>query len=245
MYIIPAVDIKNGACVRLKQGIKERATVYSDTPYEVALKWELNGAQTIHVVDLDGAFAGEPKNEAAIRDVVRFTNCTIQVGGGIRTIETVERYLSFGVSRVVLGTSAVENASLVAEASKKFPGRIVVGIDAKNGKVATKGWVNPTDITPYALAKKLEGYGTSAIIYTDISRDGMMAGCNVEAVASLAESIQKPVIASGGVSSLEDIKKLMAVENKGVTGIIIGKALYTGTINLYDAISLAKGTFKC
>jgi phosphoribosylformimino-5-aminoimidazole carboxamide ribotide isomerase len=240
MIVIPAIDLKEGNCVRLEQGEMNRDTIFSDNPAEQALKWQEAGAELLHLVDLDGAFAGIPKNKAAIEAIIKAIRIPAQLGGGIRDIATIEAYLSLGLSRVIIGTAAQRNPELVIEACQKFPGRIVVGIDAKNGMVAVQGWAELTDITAVDLARKFEDCGVSAIIYTDISRDGMMAGPNIEATKSLAEAIAIPVIASGGISSLKDIENLMAIEACGVTGAITGKAIYTGAINLREAIDLTK-----
>ena len=242
MIVIPAIDLKEGKCVRLEQGLMDRDTVFNDNPGAQARVWQDQGAELLHIVDLDGAFAGEPKNRAAIEAIVKALSIPTQLGGGIRDIPTIEAYLDLGIDRVIIGTAAQRNPELVEEACKRFPGRIVVGIDAKNGMVAVQGWAEVTDITAVDLAKKFEGFGVSAIIYTDISRDGMMQGPNIEATRALAESISIPVIASGGVSSLQDIRNLMAVEKSGVTGVITGKAIYTGAIRLAEAVALTKGT---
>jgi phosphoribosylformimino-5-aminoimidazole carboxamide ribotide isomerase len=241
MIVIPAIDLKEGKCVRLEQGLMDKDTVFNDDPGAQARVWQDQGAQLLHIVDLDGAFAGEPKNRSAIESIVRALSIPTQLGGGIRDIRTIEAYLDMGIDRVIIGTAAQRNPELVQEACVRFPGRIVVGIDAKNGMVAVQGWAEVTGITATELAKKFEGYGVAAIIYTDISRDGMMGGPNIEATCALAEAISIPVIASGGVSSLQDIRNLMAVETSGVTGVITGKAIYTGAINLAEAIALTKG----
>ena len=245
MIVIPAIDLKGGNCVRLEQGEMHRDTVFSDNPAEQALKWQDAGAELLHLVDLDGAFAGEPRNKGAIEAIIKALRIPAQLGGGIRDIATIEAYLSLGLSRVIIGTAAQRNPELVVEACKKFPGRIVVGIDAKNGMVAVQGWAELTGITAVDLARKFEDCGVSAIIYTDISRDGMMGGPNLEATKSLAEAISIPVIASGGVSSLKDIENLMAIEQSGISGAITGKAIYTGAINLAEAIALTKRGTKC
>jgi phosphoribosylformimino-5-aminoimidazole carboxamide ribotide isomerase len=245
MIVIPAIDLKEGKCVRLEQGEMHRDTVFSDTPAEQALTWQQAGAELLHLVDLDGAFAGQPKNKAAIEEILRAITIPAQLGGGIRDIATIEAYLALGLSRVIIGTAAQRNPALVIEACQQFPGQIVVGIDAKNGMVAVQGWAELTDITAVDLAKKFEDCGVSAIIYTDISRDGMMGGPNLEATKSLAEAISIPVIASGGVSSLKDIENLMAIETSGVTGAITGKAIYTGAIDLAEAIALTKRGRQC
>jgi len=238
MIVIPAIDLKDGKCVRLEQGLMERDTVFNDNPGAQAKVWQDQGARLLHIVDLDGAFAGEPKNRAAIESIVKALTIPTQLGGGIRDIPTIEAYLDMGIDRVIIGTAAQRNPELVQEACSRFPGRIVVGIDAKSGMVAVQGWAEVTGITAIELARKFEGFGVSAIIYTDISRDGMMQGPNIEATCALAESISIPVIASGGVSSLQDIRNLMAVEKSGVTGVITGKAIYTGALNLAEAIAL-------
>lgn len=238
MIVIPAIDLKDGKCVRLEQGLMERDTVFNDDPGAQAKTWEDQGARLLHIVDLDGAFAGEPKNRSAIEAIVRAITIPTQLGGGIRDLATIETYLDLGIDRVIIGTAAQRNPELVLEACSRFPGRIVVGIDAKNGMVAIQGWAEVTDITAVDLAKKFEGFGVSAIIYTDISRDGMMQGPNIEATRALAESISIPVIASGGVSRIADIENLMAIESSGVTGVITGKAIYSGALNLAEAIAL-------
>jgi phosphoribosylformimino-5-aminoimidazole carboxamide ribotide isomerase len=244
MIVIPAIDLKEGKCVRLEQGLMEKDTVFSDNPGAQALEWEEQGAELLHIVDLDGAFAGRPKNRGAIEAILKAITIPAQLGGGIRDIATIEAYLSMGLSRVIIGTAAQRNPELVREACAKFPGRIVVGIDAKNGMVAVQGWAELTDVTAVDLAKKFEDFGVSAIIYTDIARDGMLQGPNLEATKGLAESISIPVIASGGVSTLRDIENLMAIESSGVSGVITGKAVYTGAIRLSEAIALTKGQIR-
>ena len=241
MIVIPAIDLKEGKCVRLEQGLMDRDTVFNDDPAAQALEWQAQGAELLHIVDLDGAFAGEPKNRSAIEAIIKAIAIPAQLGGGIRDIPTIEAYLGLGLARVIIGTAAQRNPELVREACAKFPGRIVVGIDARDGMVAVQGWAEVTGITAVELAKKFEGFGVSAIIYTDISRDGMLQGPNIEATRTLAESVAIPVIASGGVSSLKDIKNLMGIEASGVSGVITGKAVYTGAIRLSEAIGLTKG----
>ena len=240
MIVIPAIDLKEGKCVRLEQGLMEKDTVFCENPAEQALEWQRQGGELLHIVDLDGAFAGEPKNRASIEAIIKAVSIPTQLGGGIRDLATIEAYLSLGLGRVILGTAAQRNPELVKEACARFPGRIVVGIDAKNGMVAVQGWAEVTGIRASELAKKFEGDGVAAIIYTDISRDGMMQGPNIEATKALAEAISIPVIASGGVSSLRDIENLMAIERSGVTGAITGKAIYTGAIRLAEAVALTK-----
>lgn len=241
MLVIPAIDLKEGQCVRLEQGLMEKDTVYSDDPVAQALVWQEQGGELLHLVDLDGAFAGVPKNKAAIQAVVDAVDMQTELGGGIRDLQTIEAYLELGVDRVILGTVAKENPQLVAEACRLFPGRIVVGIDAKAGLVAVRGWADVTEKKATDLAREMEGFGVEAIIYTDIARDGMMQGPNLEATRNLAESISIPVIASGGVSSLDDIRNLLAIESSGVTGAITGKAIYSGALDLREAVALTKG----
>jgi len=240
MIVIPAIDLKEGKCVRLEQGLMDKDTVFNDNPGAQARIWEEQGAKLLHIVDLDGAFAGEPKNRGAIEAIVRAIKIPTQLGGGIRDLATIEAYLDLGIDRVIIGTAAQRNPELVREACTKFPGRIVVGIDARNGMVAVQGWAEITDVTAADLARTFEGFGVSAIIYTDISRDGMMQGPNIEATRALAESISIPVIASGGVSRIADIENLMAIESSGVTGVITGKAIYSGALNLAEAIALTR-----
>ncbi|RII28943.1 MAG: 1-(5-phosphoribosyl)-5-((5-phosphoribosylamino)methylideneamino)imidazole-4-carboxamide isomerase [Geobacter sp.] len=240
MIVIPAIDLKEGKCVRLEQGLMEKDTVFCDNPAEQAREWERQGGELLHIVDLDGAFAGVPKNRDAIASIVGAVSIPTQLGGGIRDMDTIGAYLGLGLSRVILGTAAQRNPQLVEEACRLFPGRIVVGIDAKNGMVAVQGWAEVTGVTAVELAKRFEGYGVAAIIYTDISRDGMMQGPNIDATRALAEAISIPVIASGGVSSLRDIENLMAIESAGVTGAITGKAIYTGALKLAEAVALTR-----
>jgi phosphoribosylformimino-5-aminoimidazole carboxamide ribotide isomerase len=240
MIVIPAIDLKEGKCVRLEQGLMNKDTVFNDDPAAQALEWQRQGAELLHIVDLDGAFAGEPKNRSAIEAIIKTISIPAQLGGGIRDIATIEAYLALGLSRVIIGTAAQRNPELVREACTRFPGRIVVGIDAKDGMVAVQGWAEVTGITAVELARKFEDCGVAAIIYTDISRDGMLQGPNIEATKALAEAVSIPVIASGGVSSLKDITNLMAIEASGISGVITGKAVYTGAIRLAEAIALTK-----
>ena len=240
MIVIPAIDLKDGRCVRLEQGLMERDTVFCDDPAVQALEWQGQGAELLHMVDLNGAFAGIPKNRDSIEKIVKSVSIPTQLGGGIRDLPTIAAYLELGVGRVILGTIAQQNPELVREACRLFPGRIVVGIDAKNGMVAVQGWAEVTGISAIDLAKKFEGYGVAAVIYTDIARDGMLSGPNIGATRELADSISIPVIASGGVSTLRDIEDLMAIESHGVVGVITGKAIYTGAIKLAEALALTK-----
>lgn len=238
MIIIPAVDIKGGRCVRLEQGRLERETVYSEDPVEVARRWASLGAELIHLVDLDAAVQGRPVNFDIVERIISVTGVPVQVGGGIRDANLAGMYLSLGgVKRVILGTAAYEDPELVKELSGKHPGRVAVGIDASGGKVAIKGWLEVTDEDAITLGRKLEGLGVSCIIYTDISRDGMLAGPNLEAMREMARAVGIPVVASGGVSSIEDIEHLKGIE---LEGVIIGKALYSGAIELNEAIERAK-----
>lgn len=242
MIILPAIDLKDGRCVRLEQGLMDRDTVYHDDPAAQARIWQEQGGEYLHIVDLDGAFAGVPKNREAIRAIIDAITIPAELGGGIRDLETVEAYLELGIERIILGTVAKENPSLVKEACRLFPGRIVVGIDAKDGLVAIRGWADVTEKMASEMAAEMEGFGVAAIIYTDIARDGMMQGPNIEATKALAEAISIPVIASGGVSSLEDIRRLLAIESSGVSGVITGKAIYTGALDLRAAVALTRGT---
>lgn len=240
MIVIPAIDLKEGKCVRLEQGLMEKDTVYCDDPAAQARIWQEQGGELLHIVDLDGAFAGVPKNHQAIAAIVDAIDIPTELGGGIRDLQTIEAYLDLGVTRVILGTVAKEKPELVAEACRLFPGRIVVGIDAKGGKVAVRGWAEVTEKSAADLAREMEDFGVEAIIYTDIARDGMLQGPNIEATRQLAEAISIPVIASGGVSSLRDIENLLAIEASGVVGVITGKAIYTGALDLRAAVALTK-----
>ena len=240
MIIYPAIDIRGGRCVRLTEGRFDAETVFADDPAEMALKWAGMGAEFLHLVDLDGALAGEGKNVPVIERILQSVNIPVQLGGGIRNLETIEKLLALGVTRLILGSAAVKNPQLVEEACKKYPGHIAVGIDAKNGDVAIEGWGKGSGVAATELAKKMAAYGVETIIYTDISRDGMLSGVNVEATAALARACGVPIIASGGVASLEDIRRVKAVEADGVQGCIIGKAIYTGAVNLKEALALAK-----
>ena len=240
MIIYPAIDIRGGRCVRLTEGRFDAETVFADDPAEMALKWAGLGAEFLHLVDLDGALAGEGRNVPVIERILQSVSIPVQLGGGIRNLETIEKLLSLGVTRLILGSAAVKNPQLVEEACKKYPGHIAVGIDAKNGDVAIEGWGKGSGVAATELAKKMAAYGVETIIYTDISRDGMLSGVNVEATAALARACGVPIIASGGVASLEDIRRVKAVESDGVQGCIIGKAIYTGAVDLKAALALAK-----
>ena len=240
MIIYPAIDIRGGRCVRLTEGRFDAETVFADDPAEMALKWAGLGAEFLHLVDLDGALAGEGKNVPVIQRILKSVSIPVQLGGGIRNLETIEKLLELGVTRLILGSAAVKNPELVAEACKKYPGHIAVGIDAKNGEVAIEGWGQGSGVAATELAKKMADFGVETIIYTDISRDGMLSGVNVEATAALARACGVPIIASGGVASLDDIRRVKAVEGDGVQGCIIGKAIYTGAVDLKEALAMAK-----
>ncbi len=240
MIIIPAIDLKDGKCVRLEQGLMEKDTVYSDDPAAMARHWQSEGGELLHLVDLNGAFDGVPRNRQAIRSIVDAIEIPTELGGGIRDMATIRAYLELGIDRVILGTVAKENPALVQDACREFPGRIVVGIDARDGKVAVRGWAEVTEKLAIDLAREMEGFGVEAIIYTDIARDGMMQGPNLAATKALAEAISIPVIASGGVSNLEDIRNLLAIEAAGVEGVITGKAIYTGALDLRAAVALTR-----
>ncbi|MES2771893.1 MAG: 1-(5-phosphoribosyl)-5-[(5-phosphoribosylamino)methylideneamino]imidazole-4-carboxamide isomerase [Pseudomonadota bacterium] len=242
MLIIPAIDLKDGQCVRLKQGLMEEATVFPALPGEQARHWVEQGARRLHVVDLDGAFAGKPKNEQAIKAIIAAVGAEIpvQLGGGIRDLDTIERYLDSGVSYVIIGTAAVKTPGFLHDACGAFPGHILVGLDAKDGKVAINGWSKLTGHDVIDLAKKYEDYGVEGIIYTDIGRDGMLSGINIEATVKLAQALTIPIIASGGLSNIEDIKKLCAVESEGIVATIAGRAIYDGSLDFAAAQALAE-----
>lgn len=241
MVIIPAIDIKDGRCVRLQQGQLGTESVYSDDPVAVARRWESEGAELIHVVDLDGAFSGTPKHRDLALKIVQSVKIPIQVAGGIRTIEDIEQYIKQGVSRIVLGTRVVSDRAFLETACRTFPGRISVGLDTRSGKVLVKGWTEATEQSALDLVNQLDGLGILSIIFTDVQRDGMLKGPNLEAIRELARSVEIPIIASGGISSLEDIRSLLALESSGVAGVIVGKALYTGAVKLNEALSLTRG----
>jgi len=237
MQIIPAIDIKDGNCVRLRQGEMHTATVFSEDPAAMAQHWLEQGAKRLHLVDLNGAVAGVPKNELAIREIVSVIgeDIPIQLGGGIRDLDTIERYLDDGISYVVIGTAAVKNPGFMKDACSAFGGHVIVGLDAKDGRVATDGWSKLTGHEVADLAKKFEDYGVEAVIYTDIGRDGMLTGINVEATVRLAQSLTIPVIASGGLAGIADIEQLCAVEGDGISGVICGRSIYTGALDFAAA----------
>mgnify|MGYP000865356422 FL=1 len=242
MLIIPAIDIKDGHCVRLKQGDMQAVTVFSEDPAAMAQHWLERGAERLHIVDLNGAVAGRPKNELAIREIVSVVGeeIPVQLGGGIRDLDTIERYLDDGITYVVIGTAAVKNPGFLHDACYAFPGHIIVGLDAREGKVATDGWSKMTGHDVIDLAHKFEDYGVEAVVYTDIGRDGMLTGINVEATVRLAKATKVPVIASGGLSSLDNIRTLRQHEADGVIGAIAGRAIYEGTLDFAQAVQAAR-----
>ncbi len=240
MIVIPAVDLKDGRCVRLSQGRMDQESVYSENPVEMAKRWESEGAERLHVVDLNGAVSGRPVHRALIKEISQSVRIPIEVGGGIRDLATIEDYLSFSVRWVVLGTAASQNRALVEEACRRFPEKVILGIDAKGGKVAIQGWNEVVSLEAIDLAKQFEGKGFSAIIFTDIERDGMGTGVNFQSTKRLARSTTIPVIASGGVSRIEDVERLLKLEQDGVIGVIVGRALYTGSLKLEEAIRITK-----
>jgi phosphoribosylformimino-5-aminoimidazole carboxamide ribotide isomerase len=236
VIVIPAIDLKDGKCVRLLQGDFQRVTVYSEDPVEMAERWRIQGAERIHVVDLDGSLAGSPRNRAVIQKIVQAMPIPVELGGGIRDMETVEFYLGHGVQWVILGTAALKNEAFVREACRRFGGRIILGIDASEGRVAVQGWTEKTSQTAVEIVRRYEGLGLAAVVYTDIQRDGMETGVNTEATRMLAEATTIPVIASGGVAGLSDIERVLNIEHAGVMGVIVGKALYSGAMSLEAAI---------
>ena len=241
MLLIPAIDLKEGKCVRLRQGRMEDDTVFSDDPVAVAAKWVEQGARRIHLVDLDGAFAGKPKNAGVIHDIVKaFPDVPVQIGGGIRDEDTIQGYLNAGVQYVIIGTKAVTEPHFIANVGVEFPGHIIVGLDAKDGKVAIDGWSKLSKHDVIDLAQQFESDGVESIIYTDISRDGMMGGVNVESTAKLARAIHIPVIASGGITNIDDIHALGKVAEDGIMGAITGRAIYEGTLNFAEAEKIAE-----
>lgn len=238
MLLIPAIDLKDGKCVRLRQGDLDDATIFSEDPVEVAARWADLGAQRLHLVDLNGAVAGKPKNESVIKAILKEVgnDLPVQIGGGIRDLDTIELYLDAGISYVIIGTAAVKNPGFLHDACGAFPGNIIVGLDARDGKVATDGWSKLTKHDVADLAKKFEDYGCEAIIYTDIGRDGMLTGVNIEATVALAQHVRIPVIASGGITNMTDIDALCAVEEEGVSGAILGRSIYEGTLDFKAAL---------
>ncbi|QEL56889.1 1-(5-phosphoribosyl)-5-[(5-phosphoribosylamino)methylideneamino]imidazole-4-carboxamide isomerase [Chromobacterium paludis] len=241
MLLIPAIDLKDGQCVRLRQGAMDDATIFSDDPVKVAAHWRDQGARRLHLVDLNGAFAGKPKNLSVIRDILGEVgqDMPVQLGGGIRDLDTIEAYLDMGLSYVIIGTAAVKTPGFLHDACDAFPGQVIVGLDAKDGMVAIDGWAKITNHNVIDLAKRFEDYGVNSVIYTDIGRDGMMTGVNIEATVKLAQALTIPVIASGGLTNLDDIRALCAVEDEGIEGAITGRAIYEGSIDFAAAQTLA------
>ncbi len=241
MLLIPAIDLKDGQCVRLKQGDMDQTTVFGEDPAAVARSWVDKGARRVHLVDLNGAFAGKPKNEQAIRKILKEvgSEVDVQLGGGIRDLDTIERYLDAGLRYVIIGTAAVKNPGFLQDACTAFGGHIIVGLDAKDGKVATDGWSKLTGHEVVDLAKKFEDYGVESVIYTDIGRDGMLTGINIDATVKLAQALSIPVIASGGLHNIDDIRKLCEVEDEGVEGVICGRSIYTGDLDFEAGQRLA------
>ncbi|MGO9046115.1 MAG: 1-(5-phosphoribosyl)-5-[(5-phosphoribosylamino)methylideneamino]imidazole-4-carboxamide isomerase [Xanthobacteraceae bacterium] len=240
MILFPAIDLKNGEAVRLEQGDMARATIFHRDPAEQALAFAAQGFAYLHIVDLDGAFAGKPMNEAAVERILGAVRIPVQLGGGIRDYATIEGWLAKGITRVIIGTAAVRNPALVKEAAKKFPGRIAVGLDARNGKVAVEGWAESSELSVLDIARRFEDAGVAAIIYTDIARDGMLKGLNIDATLALAEAVSIPVIASGGLASLDDIRALLAPRARKLAGAIAGRALYDGRLDAAAALTLIR-----
>ncbi|MEG2977538.1 MAG: 1-(5-phosphoribosyl)-5-[(5-phosphoribosylamino)methylideneamino]imidazole-4-carboxamide isomerase [Comamonas sp.] len=233
MLLIPAIDLKDGHCVRLIQGDMDQSTTFGEDPAAMATKWLEAGARRLHLVDLNGAFAGQPKNLGAIKSILKAVDgqIPVQLGGGIRDLDTIERYIDLGIEYLIIGTAAVKNPGFLQDACSAFPGHIIVGLDAKDGKVAIDGWSKLTGQDVIETAKRFEGWGVESIIYTDIGRDGMLTGINVDATVKLAQSLKIPVIASGGLAGMADIEALCAVESEGVEGVICGRAIYTGDLD--------------
>ena len=241
MLLIPAIDLKDGQCVRLRQGLMEDATVFSDKPVDMALHWVAQGARRLHLVDLNGAFAGKPQNLGAIKAILAEVSedVPVQLGGGIRDLDTIEKYLDLGLSYVIIGTAAIKNPQFLRDACDAFPNQIIVGLDAKDGMVATDGWAKVTKYHVTEVGQRFADYGVNSIIYTDIGRDGMLSGVNIEATVKLAEAVSVPVIASGGLTNLDDIRALCEVESSGVEGAVTGRAIYEGAIDFKQAQELA------
>jgi phosphoribosylformimino-5-aminoimidazole carboxamide ribotide isomerase len=236
MLIIPAIDLKDGQCVRLRQGLMEDSTVFSDDPVAMAARWVQAGCRRLHLVDLNGAFAGEPVNGTVVTAIAAaYPQLPIQIGGGIRSLDTIEHYIKAGVRYVIIGTKAVKEPAFVAEACAAFPGKVIVGLDAKDGMVATDGWAEISTVSATDLARRFEADGVAAIVYTDIARDGMMQGVNVPATVAMAQASRIPVIASGGITNLDDIRSLLAVAHNGICGAITGRAIYEGTLDVAAA----------
>lgn len=241
MLIIPAIDIKDGKCVRLKQGRMSDETIFSDKPEEMAIRWFECGAKRLHLVDLDGAVSGKPVNREAIRRIVEAVPIPVELGGGVRDMATLRAYFDLGLQYLILGTVAHKNPDFVKDACRSFPGQIILGIDARNNRIAIEGWTEEINLTPATLANRFKDDGLAAIIYTDINRDGMRTGCNVEATGALARTTNIPVIASGGISEMDDVLKIMPLSADGVMGLITGRALYDGSLDLAAAIKACQG----
>ena len=241
MLLIPAIDLQDGRCVRLRQGDLDDATVFSDDPGAMAAQWLEQGARRLHLVDLNGAVSGKPVNQAAIKSILAAIDeeIPVQIGGGIRDLNTIEAYLDQGLSYVIIGTAAVKNPGFLRDACSAFPGQIIVGLDARDGKIATDGWSKLSRHDVLDIAKKFEDYGCDSIIYTDIGRDGMLSGVNIEATVALSRHVSIPIIASGGVANIKDIEALCEVEHEGIEGVILGRSLYEGTLNFTEAQNFA------
>jgi len=241
MIIIPAIDLKDGQCVRLRQGVMEDTTIFSDNPVEMASKWVEQGAKRLHLVDLNGAFDGKPVNASSVTEITKeFPDLPVQIGGGIRNVDIANTYIEAGISYLIIGTMAVTDSGFVSELCREFPGKIIVGLDANNGLVATDGWAQQTDIHVNELSKKFEQDGVSSIVYTDIARDGMMQGVNVEATAKLANNTSIPIIASGGITTIDDVSRLLVESHNGIVGAITGRAIYEGTLDFKQAQKLCE-----
>lgn len=243
MIVIPAIDIKGGRCVRLKQGRLNEETVFSDVPEQMAVKWFDMGAERLHLVDLDGAVQGRPVNSDTIKRIIEAVPIPVELGGGIRDMKTLEAYLELGLSYVILGTVAYKDPKFALSACARFPGKIILGIDARDNRVAVEGWTEDSDLTPVNLARQFDQAGISAIIYTDIRRDGMRTGPDIEGTKSLAKAVNTPVIASGGISGISDVEDIIPLESDGVIGMITGRALYDGSLDLSEAIRACKGNY--
>jgi phosphoribosylformimino-5-aminoimidazole carboxamide ribotide isomerase len=238
LIIIPAIDIKGGKCVRLEQGLMHKETIFSDHPEEIALQWERKGAKRLHIVDLDGAVHGKPFNKKDIKKIIDTVSLPVELGGGIRDLDTIEEYIDLGIDQIIIGTIAYKNSRLVEMACKRYPGKIIVSIDAKDNYVSVEGWTEHTSVTATDLAKRFEDMGIAAFIYTDIQRDGMRSGPNIDGIRKFAKAINVGIIAAGGVSSIKDIEDLLTLQKDGVSGIITGRALYDGSIKLEEAIDI-------
>jgi phosphoribosylformimino-5-aminoimidazole carboxamide ribotide isomerase len=244
VILFPAIDLKEGQCVRLQQGDMARATVFHDDPAAQAKQFAAQGFDYLHIVDLDGAFAGKPVNQHAVERILEQTKMSVQLGGGIRDMKTVEGWLAKGITRVIIGTAAVRNPAFVKEAAREFPGRVAVGLDARDGKVAVEGWAEVSELTALDIAKRFENAGVAAIIYTDVARDGMLQGLNLDATIALADAVSIPVIASGGLASIEDIKNMLMPRAKKLAGAIAGRALYDGRLDAAEALRLIAANRK-